>query len=117
MQKISKQTIARTIATATVASAILMFGAVHAQKKDPMPPATPGAAPTPAAPAASAAAPASNESLFKRIDTDADGSISKPELEKFDPEAAKSFDKFDGDKDGKLSPTEFDAMVKGMKGG
>jgi hypothetical protein len=113
MQKISKQTIVRSVATATVASAILMFGAVHAQKADPMPPPTPGAkAPVPAA------APAggqSNEALFKRIDTDADGSISKAELEKFDPEAAKSFDKYDGDKDGKLSATEFDAMVKGMK--
>ncbi len=113
MQKISKQTIARSVATATVASAILMFGAVHAQKADPMPPPTPGAK----APAAAPAGGQSNDALFKRIDTDADGSISKAELEKFDPEAAKSFDKYDGDKDTKLSSAEFDAMVKGMKAG
>jgi hypothetical protein len=114
MQKISKQTIARSVATATVASAILMFGSVHAQKADPMPPPTPGAA---KAPAAAPAGGQSNDALFKRIDTDADGSISKAELEKFDPEAAKSFDKYDGDKDTKLSTSEFDAMVKGIKGG
>jgi hypothetical protein len=70
-------------------------------------------------PASSAAPTASqsNDALFKRIDTDGDGALSKPELEKFDPEAAKSFEKYDADKDAKLSLSEFDAMVKGLRGG
>jgi EF hand len=83
-------------------------------------PAAPAAKPDKAMPAASSTAPTasqSNDALFKRIDTDGDGSLSKTELEKFDPEAAKSFDKYDGDKDGKLSLSEFDAMVKGLRGG
>jgi EF hand len=81
------------------------------------------AKPAPAAPASgtgssSSTAPTGSQStdtLFKRIDTDADGSLSKAELEKFDPEAAKSFDKYDADKDSKLSLTEFDTMVKGLR--
>jgi Ca2+-binding EF-hand superfamily protein len=98
------------------ASSIAASGAVFAQQPAPMP-AKPE---KPAAPAAAAAAPTSsqsNDALFKRIDTDADGSLTKAELEKFDPEAAKSFEKFDVDKDGKLSLSEFDAMVKGLRGG
>jgi hypothetical protein len=113
MRKINTQLITRGAAAVSVATAIMMFGAANAQqKKDPMPQATPPAA---GAPAAAPASGASNEALFKRIDTDADGSVSKTELEKFDPEAAKSFDKFDADKDGKLSMGEFDTMVKGLK--
>jgi hypothetical protein len=98
------------------ASSIAASGAVFAQQPAPMP-AKPE---KPAAPAAAATAPTSsqsNDALFKRIDTDADGSLTKAELEKFDPEAAKSFEKFDVDKDGKLSLSEFDAMVKGLRGG
>ncbi len=88
---------------------------------------TPAPAPAPApkmdkamppAAAAGSNAPTSSQSidaLFKRIDTDADGSLSKTELEKFDPEAAKSFEKYDTDKDSKLSLSEFDAMVKGLR--
>jgi EF hand len=113
MRKINTQLITRGIASVSVATAILMFGAAHAQKKDPMPQAQPPA--STGAPAAAPAGGASNEALFKRIDTDADGSISKAELEKFDPEASKSFDKYDADKDGKLSMGEFDTMVKGLK--
>jgi EF hand len=113
MRKISTQLLTRGVATVTVATAILMFGAANAQKKEPMPQAQPPA--STGAPAAAPAGGSSNEALFKRIDTDGDGSISKAELEKFDPEAAKSFDKYDTDKDSKLSMSEFDAMVKGLK--
>ncbi len=105
-------------------SALAMVGLVHTQanaQNAPMPaPALKPDKTMPAQPSASAAAPAAekgNDALFKRIDTDADGSISKAELEKFDPEAAKSFEKYDSDKDSRLSPVEFDAMVKGLRGG
>lgn len=102
-------------ATIVSVATLVAFGAAHAQT-------TPG----PAAPApkmdkampANAASPTASQSidaLFKRIDTDSDGSLSKAELEKFDPEAAKSFEKYDADKDGKLSLTEFDTMVKGLR--
>jgi Ca2+-binding EF-hand superfamily protein len=98
------------------AASIAVSGAAFAQQPAPMPakPEKPAAAPTAtAAPTSSQ----SNDALFKRIDTDTDGSLSKTELEKFDPEAAKSFDKYDADKDSKLSLSEFDAMVKGLRGG
>ena len=77
---------------------------------------------TPAQPAPSppqAAAPAGNsggvENLFKRIDVNADGFISKAEFDKADPNMAKDFDKYDTDKDGKLSMAEFDAMMKALR--
>jgi hypothetical protein len=105
--------------TPMIAAACVAFaGAAFAQQPAPMP-AKPEKAMTPP-PAANAAAPTSSQSvdaLFKRIDTDTDGSLTKAELEKFDPEAAKSFDKYDADKDSKLSLTEFDTMVKGMRAG
>jgi hypothetical protein len=111
-----KVTMSKRLLSMLAASSIAASGAVFAQQPAPMP-AKPE---KPAAPAAAATAPTSsqsNDALFKRIDTDADGSLTKAELEKFDPEAAKSFEKFDVDKDGKLSLSEFDAMVKGLRGG
>ncbi|MGL4233577.1 MAG: hypothetical protein ACRDAM_01515 [Casimicrobium sp.] len=102
---------------ATAVVTALAAGIAFAQTmpaKEPKAPTAPAAAPaTPAAPTSSQ----SSDALFKRIDTDADGSLSKAELEKFDPEAAKSFDKYDADKDSKLSLSEFDTMVKGLRAG
>jgi Ca2+-binding EF-hand superfamily protein len=97
-------------------AALSISASISAQQPAPMPskPDKPMAATT--APAA-ATASQSIDTLFKRIDTDGDGSLSKAELEKFDPEAAKSFEKYDTDKDSKLSLTEFDTMVKGLRGG
>jgi hypothetical protein len=114
-----KVTMSKRLLSMLAASSIAASGAVFAQQPAPMP-AKPEKPAAPAAPAAAATAPTSsqsNDALFKRIDTDADGSLTKAELEKFDPEAAKSFEKFDVDKDGKLSLSEFDAMVKGLRGG
>jgi hypothetical protein len=100
------------------------MGAAVAQtmpaKPAPATPSAPSAAPASGSSSSSSTAPTGSQStdaLFKRIDTDADGSLSKAELEKFDPEAAKSFDKYDADKDSKLSLSEFDAMVKGLRAG
>jgi Ca2+-binding EF-hand superfamily protein len=95
-------------------AALSISATVSAQQPAPMPtkPEKP-AATMPATPTASQ----SIDTLFKRIDTDGDGSLSKAELEKFDPEAAKSFEKYDTDKDTKLSLSEFDTMVKGLRGG
>ncbi|TAG01417.1 MAG: EF-hand domain-containing protein [Betaproteobacteria bacterium] len=103
---------AQPLAAAALLAALLGLGAgsAYAQKSEPMPaaqpPATQSTAPTPGT---------STETLFRRIDSDADGAISKAELEKFDPEAAKQFDKYDIDKDGKLTMAEFDAMLKGIR--
>jgi hypothetical protein len=98
-------------------AALFASGIAVAQQPAPMPmkPEKPAAAE--AKPGVAPTASQGIDSLFKRIDTDADGSLSKVELEKFDPEAAKSFDKYDTDKDAKLSLSEFDAMVKGLRGG
>ncbi len=97
------------------------MGAAVAQTMPAKPaPAAPSAAPASGSAPTSSTAPTGSQStdaLFKRIDTDADGSLSKAELEKFDPEAAKSFDKYDSDKDTKLSLSEFDTMVKGLRAG
>jgi len=74
-------------------------------------------APAPAVPVASATQTASpNEAVFKRVDADGDGFISKTELEKADANLGKDFDRFDIDKDGKLSMTEFDAMMRATRG-
>lgn len=97
------------IAAATAAMGV---GTASAQ----MTPTQPVPAPTvPVAPVAQAASP--NEAIFKRVDTDGDGFISKSELDKADANLAKDFDRFDIDKDGKLSMIEFDAMMKSMRGG
>jgi hypothetical protein len=106
------QSSARSRAAATFLAALLGVGAgsAYAQKPEPMPAAQPPAmqspAPTPGT---------STETLFRRVDSDADGTISRTELEKFDAEAAKQFDKYDTDKDGKLTMAEFDAMLKGIR--
>lgn len=98
-----------------LAAAALVSATAFAQTA-PAPTKPDKAMPGPASSSAPTASQ-SNDTLFKRIDTDADGALSKPELEKFDPEAAKSFEKYDADKDAKLSLSEFDAMVKGLRGG
>ncbi|TAG77366.1 MAG: EF-hand domain-containing protein [Burkholderiales bacterium] len=115
-----KATLSKRLLPTLVIAAGILSAASFAQQPAPMPakPETP-AMPAATTPPASGAPPAAQsvEALFKRIDTDGDGSISKSELEKFDPEAAKSFDKYDLDKDSKLSMAEFDAMVKGLRAG
>jgi hypothetical protein len=98
-----------------VVGAALALASVSAFAQTPAPAKPDKAMPPPAATSTAPTASQSNDALFKRIDTDADGSVSKTELEKFDPEASKSFEKFDGDKDGKLSLSEFDTMVKGLR--
>jgi hypothetical protein len=113
-----KQKSTTLVQRALPAVAVALLSVSAFAQTTPAPAAKPEKAMPPAA--ASSTAPTSsqsNDALFKRIDTDADGSVSKAELEKFDPEAAKSFDKFDTDKDSKLSLSEFDAMVKGLRGG
>lgn len=63
-----------------------------------------------------AAQPASaNDAVFKRVDTDRDGFISKAELGSADANLARDFEKYDSDKDGKLSVLEFDAMMKALR--
>lgn len=115
-----KATISQRLLPCLAVAAGLVSASAFAQQPAPMPAKPPAAAaPTATTPPAGNTPPATQsvEALFKRIDTDGDGSISKPELEKFDPEAAKSFDKYDLDKDSKLSVAEFDAMVKGLRAG
>lgn len=113
-----KATICKRLLPTLAVAAGILSAASFAQQPAPMP-AKPPAATAPAAttppPGSAPSAAQSVDALFKRIDTDGDGSISKTELEKFDPEAAKSFDKYDLDKDSKLSLAEFDAMVKGLR--
>jgi hypothetical protein len=100
----------RTTLAATIA--VLGIAAASAQMT---PPTQPAPAPVvPAMPAAQTANP--NEAVFKRVDSDGDGYISKVELQKADANLGKDFEKFDADKDGRLSMTEFDAMMKAMKG-
>ena len=59
------------------------------------------------------------EEFFKRLDTNADGSVSKDEYlasprAKQDPaKGAENFGKMDKDSDGKLTKEEFAAMAKG----
>jgi EF hand len=97
------------------------MGAAVAQTMPAKPaPTAPSGTPGSGSSSSSSTAPTTTQStdtLFKRIDTDADGTLSKAELEKFDPEAAKSFEKYDADKDAKLSLSEFDTMVKGLRAG
>lgn len=96
------------------ATAALGVGTASAQMT-PTQPTPPPAVPTvPAAPAAQSASP--NEGLFKRVDIDGDGFISKVEMEKADANLAKDFDRFDFDRDGRLSMSEFDAMMRAMRG-
>ncbi len=115
-----KATLSKRLLPIIATTASFLCATAFSQQPAPMP-AKPAAPAMPAAttPPASGAPPAAQsvEALFKRIDTDSDGSISKTELDKFDPEAAKSFDKYDLDKDSKLSMAEFDAMVKGLRAG
>jgi EF hand len=98
------------------ATALTLAMGVAAAQTMPAKPA-PAAAPSGSTSSTAPTGSQSTDTLFKRIDTDADGSLSKAELEKFDPEAAKSFDKYDADKDTKLSLSEFDTMVKGLRAG
>lgn len=72
---------------------------------------------TPTAPAAAPENRAAGQydAMFKRIDTDGDGSISKAELEKADAKLGQDFQKYDTDGDGKLSMAEFEAMMKSMR--
>jgi hypothetical protein len=64
----------------------------------------------------------SPEEIMKRLDTNADGSVSKDEYmagprAKQDPaKGAEQFTKLDKDSDGKLTKEEFAAMAKGKKG-
>ena len=103
----------RAVLSATLAA--LGIAAASGQMTPPIQPAPAPAVPAaPAMPAAQSANP--NEAVFKRIDTDGDGYISKVELQKADANLAKDFEKFDADKDGRLSMTEFDAMMKAMRG-
>jgi EF hand len=96
------------------ASIALCIGTASAQTAPAQPapvlaPATPGAAPM-------ARAAGQNDTVFKRIDADGDGFVSKGELEKADTKLGADFTKYDTNADGKLSPEEFDAMMKSMKG-
>jgi hypothetical protein len=62
------------------------------------------------------------EEMFKRLDANADGSVSKDEYlagprAKQDPaKAGENFGRIDKDGDGKLSKEEFSAMAKGKDG-
>lgn len=78
-------------------------------------PAAPPQAPTPPAAAVQPPAASGVETLFKRVDSDGDGFISKSEMEKADPKLSADFDKYDLNKDGKLSLAEFDAMMKALR--
>lgn len=63
------------------------------------------------------------EEFFKKLDTNADGSVSKDEYlagprAKQDPaKGAENFGKLDKDNDGKLTKDEFAAMAKGKRDG
>jgi EF hand len=107
----------KRLSVCVATAVVLANGALFAQQ--PMPaPAKPENARAPESVGRNAPTASQGiDALFKRIDSDSDGALSKPELEKFDPEAAKSFEKYDADKDTKLSLSEFDAMVKGLRGG
>lgn len=111
-----KATMNKHLLVFTSVAALIAAGSAVAQQPAPMPTKPEKSATAPKSPDAPTASQ-SIDALFKRIDTDANGSLSKEELDKFDPEAAKSFDKYDADKDSKLSLSEFDAMVKGLRGG
>lgn len=94
------------IAAATAAMGV---GTASAQMAPTQP------APAPAAPTAPVTG--GSDAMFKRVDADGDGFISKSELEKADAILARTFNKYDADKDGKLSKVEFDAMMKGVRHG
>lgn len=103
--------------TITATSMILMMGAASAQ----MAPVLPTPVLTPAVPAAAAAAAAMPRSaspyevVFKRIDSDGNGFISKAELEKADAKLGEDFQKYDLDGDGKLSMAEFETMMRSTR--
>ena len=109
-----------TLRTAAIAAASVALGITAASAQTtPTQPAPPPAAVTP--PATPAAAPARRaasqyETVFKRIDGNNDGSITKSELEKADGKLGADFQKYDTDGDGKLSMPEFEAMMKSMQG-
>lgn len=109
-----------TLRTAAIAAASVALGITAASAQ--MAPTQPKPAPavvTP--PAATTAAPGGRaasqyETVFKRIDADNDGSITKSELGKADGKLGADFQKYDTDGDGKLSMPEFEAMMKSMQG-
>lgn len=91
-------------------SASMTFAADEGKPKGP-PPGGPEGRPNP-------------EEIFKHLDTNSDGSISKeeflagPRAQKDPEKAGKRFDELDKDKDGKLSKEEFlaGAARRGKKG-
>jgi Ca2+-binding EF-hand superfamily protein len=62
------------------------------------------------------------EAMFKKLDTNNDGSVTKEEYlaskkaQKDTEKAGKHFDKLDANKDGKISKEEMSAGEKGKKG-
>lgn len=114
MKTIVRQTRPYTFlrAGSLAASVALGLGVASAQTA----PTQPAPAPKPAAATAQAATSA-NEAMFKRIDTDGNGAITKAELEKADANLARDFERYDTDKDGQLTMVEFEAMLKVLRGG
>jgi len=54
--------------------------------------------------------------LFRHVDTDGDGAISRAEAEKHAPRLAKKFDRIDTDSDGKLTQEELRAYREAKRG-
>lgn len=111
----SKQPTLRVTAIAAATAALAMATAsAQMTPTQPAPaPATPAMPPRPATPATQPAG--ANDAVFKRVDADRDGFISKAELGNADANLARDFDKYDSDKDGRLSVIEFDAMMKALR--
>ena len=109
-----------TLRTAAIAAASVALGitAASAQMAPAQPKPAPVAVTPPAAPSAATTGRAASqyETVFKRIDGNSDGSITKSELEKADGKLGANFQKYDTDADGKLSMPEFEAMMKSMQG-
>ena len=107
----------RTLRTAAMAAASVALGitAASAQMAPTQPKPAPAAVIPPAAAPAGRAA-SQYETVFKRIDGNNDGAITKSELEKADGKLGADFQKYDTDGDGKLSMPEFEAMMKSMQG-
>lgn len=92
----------------TVVATLYILGSLPlaALAADPGQPST--GAPAPADPAAASQVP----SMFKQLDTNGDGYISKAEAER-SASVKASFTKLDSDHDGRISVQEY---TKGMKG-
>lgn len=99
--------LAGTLPLAAVAAEQMKSPAAIEREATPMQPAPPGAQPPPGA------APATTEvpPLFKELDRDSDGQISKDEAKR-SAETQAQFETLDANGDGKISLAEWKAQVK-----